>query len=376
MAQPSAGGYVPATNSTYDPRTGAFTGYNGLGQAAGKGGAGTAPSRSFGRCADAAAEAGHATAAAEAGPLLLKARTPSAGTCLISHGLAPLCLPAVLAAKPTSSHSRSARPNTPLPPQRPYGASMGAAPQGYGYNPKAYGSLESQSAKAEMIRREFSRTGQDPEFARKVAAREGLNNYVGDNGSSFGPFQLHMGGLASGRNSGPGLGDVFKKKTGLDPRDPSTVPQQIKWVADYTAKHGWGDFHGARNAGGASGGMHNISGAVGDIPGASAALSPQALAAPLPLRSPATNVRQLNPGLLSTVTAGANTFMADNPGYKVQINEGFNTQGHTKFSHHHNGTAMDIQIIGPNEKQVPNEGNDPTGIHRDVHGVLNVTVTT
>ena len=41
MVRPAAGGYVPATNSLYDPATGQFTGYNGLGQALGKGGAGT-----------------------------------------------------------------------------------------------------------------------------------------------------------------------------------------------------------------------------------------------------------------------------------------------------------------------------------------------
>jgi hypothetical protein len=155
-----------------------------------------------------------------------------------------------------------------VPPQRV--ASQGPYPtvdpatgrQGEGqapYNPRAYGSLSSKSAMAEMIRANAIRTGQDPELMRKVAAREGLNNYVGDHGSSFGPFQMHMGGLAPGKNSGPGLGDVFKKETGLDPRDPATVPRQIKWVADYTAKHGWSAFHGAR------GGMRNISGSMGEF---------------------------------------------------------------------------------------------------------------
>jgi hypothetical protein len=63
-------------------------------------------------------------------------------------------------------------------------------------------------------------------------------NYVGDDGSSYGPFQLHYGGV-SAKYPHPGLGDEFTKATGLDARDPKTMPAQVKFVADYTAKHGW-----------------------------------------------------------------------------------------------------------------------------------------
>jgi hypothetical protein len=66
-------------------------------------------------------------------------------------------------------------------------------------------------------------------------------SYVGDGGSSFGPFQLHMGGINPDMPHS-GLGDEFKKQTGLDPRDPKTVPDQVKFVADYTAQHGWHDW--------------------------------------------------------------------------------------------------------------------------------------
>jgi hypothetical protein len=66
-------------------------------------------------------------------------------------------------------------------------------------------------------------------------------NYVGDDNSSFGPFQLHIGGISQ-KYPHPGLGDTFREQTGLDPRDPKTVPQQVAFVSDYTAKHGWNDW--------------------------------------------------------------------------------------------------------------------------------------
>jgi hypothetical protein len=69
----------------------------------------------------------------------------------------------------------------------------------------------------------------------------GGKSYIGDGGSSFGPFQLHYGGVNKDMPH-PGLGDEFTKQTGLDARDPKTVPDQIKFVADYTAKHGWNDW--------------------------------------------------------------------------------------------------------------------------------------
>ena len=64
-------------------------------------------------------------------------------------------------------------------------------------------------------------------------------SYVGDDGSSYGPFQLHYGGVSQ-KYPHPGLGDEFTKQTGLDARDPNTQPQQVKFVSDWTAKHGWG----------------------------------------------------------------------------------------------------------------------------------------
>jgi hypothetical protein len=93
-------------------------------------------------------------------------------------------------------------------------------------------------------------------------------NYVGDGGSSFGPYMLHYGGVSQ-KYPHPGLGDEFTKQTGLDARDPSTVPQQIKFVADYTAAHGWHDWSTKAQADKLTGGAPTaVAGA--DVPSAAA----------------------------------------------------------------------------------------------------------
>ena len=86
----------------------------------------------------------------------------------------------------------------------------------------------------------------DPNIPVHVASTEGLNSYVGDEGSSFGPFQLHYGGMVAGPNSVSGLGDQFTKETGLHAADPRTVPQQVHWVLDHVKNsgEGWAPFHG------------------------------------------------------------------------------------------------------------------------------------
>jgi hypothetical protein len=100
------------------------------------------------------------------------------------------------------------------------------------------------------IRARAARYGIDPDVAVSVARSEGLGgSYSGDQGSSFGPYQLHLGGLAPGGNAVSGLGDIFKNATGLDPRDPSTWKQQIDFALSYAAAHGWGAFHGAARSG-------------------------------------------------------------------------------------------------------------------------------
>lgn len=86
--------------------------------------------------------------------------------------------------------------------------------------------------------------GIDPNVALRVANSEGLRSYVGDDNSSFGPYQLHYGGVAKGGNAVPGLGDEFTKSTGLDARDPQTWRQQVDFSLDRAKQGGWGPWHG------------------------------------------------------------------------------------------------------------------------------------
>lgn len=96
---------------------------------------------------------------------------------------------------------------------------------------------------AEYIRQAAIQRGIDPAVALRVAQAEGLNAYVGDGGSSFGPFQLHYGGVARGGNAVGGLGDVFTKRTGLDARNPDTWRQQVDFSLDEAKRGGWGPWH-------------------------------------------------------------------------------------------------------------------------------------
>lgn len=136
------------------------------------------------------------------------------------------------------------------------------------------------------IRQSAAKRGIDPDTAVRVARSEGLSAYVGDEGSSFGPFQLHYGGVASGANAVGGLGDEFTKVTGLHARDPSTWKQQVDFSLDQAAKGGWGPWHGAQRVGIADrqgiGGAVAMAGAPSQIPpvGTGAAQTPAGQAMP------------------------------------------------------------------------------------------------
>lgn len=104
-----------------------------------------------------------------------------------------------------------------------------------------------KAEKEAFIRSEAIKRGISPDVAMAVSRSEGFNVYEGDEGSSFGAFQLHYGGV-SRKHSSSGLGDTFTKKTGLDARDPSTEREQIKFALDEAAKGGWGPWHGWKGA--------------------------------------------------------------------------------------------------------------------------------
>lgn len=121
------------------------------------------------------------------------------------------------------------------------------------------GPLSSTNATSDYIRAAAAARGIDPNVALAVWASEGRGGYVGDQGTSFGPFQLHYGG---------GLGDIFTKQTGLHASDPNTQKQQIDFALDWAKTHGWSDWHGWRGSpfagiGGGGGGVTvNVGGVV------------------------------------------------------------------------------------------------------------------
>ena len=87
--------------------------------------------------------------------------------------------------------------------------------------------------------RRRSKWGIDPETASRVLAQEssyGQARQPGDNGTSFGPFQLHFA------PDGRAMGDQFQRDTGLNPRDPSTWKAQIDYAMKQAAQGGWGPW--------------------------------------------------------------------------------------------------------------------------------------
>lgn len=126
-----------------------------------------------------------------------------------------------------------------------FGGKMHPPPSGAGVSGKqSMTDAETEAA----IRAGAIKRGMDPDVAVKVWDSEGRRGYVGDRGSSFGPFQLHYGGVAGGGMAVSGLGDSFTKMTGLDARNPTTQQQQIDFSLDWARKNGWGAWHGWRGA--------------------------------------------------------------------------------------------------------------------------------
>jgi uncharacterized membrane protein YgcG len=98
---------------------------------------------------------------------------------------------------------------------------------------------------AAYIQQVAPKYGIDPNIALRVAQSEGLNNPVGDQGKSFGPFQLYTGG---------GLGNSFQQQTGLNPADfQNNWQAQVNFALQWAAENGWNPG-GVRTATGATGG--------------------------------------------------------------------------------------------------------------------------
>ncbi|NTG48572.1 hypothetical protein G6M04_14360 [Agrobacterium rhizogenes] len=102
---------------------------------------------------------------------------------------------------------------------------------------------------ASYITQAAIKRGIDPSTALAVAKSEGgLDSWNKQSGvfkngvqePSFGPFQLYKGG---------GLGNVFQKKTGLDPAVAANGPAGVDFALDHASKNGWGSWYGAKNTG-------------------------------------------------------------------------------------------------------------------------------
>ena len=107
----------------------------------------------------------------------------------------------------------------------------------------------------QYVRKAAYQRGINPDIAARVAGHEGMNvfdpskpDHGGDGGSSFGPFQLHYGGINPVMPHA-GMGDDFTKATRLDARDPSTWQKQVDFSLEHAKKRGWGNWMGATTAG-------------------------------------------------------------------------------------------------------------------------------
>lgn len=112
-------------------------------------------------------------------------------------------------------------------------------------------------AVASYLQQSASARGIDPAVAAKVLGGESGGNVaaVGDDGSSFGPLQLHYGGISKDYPHA-GLGDAFTASTGLNARDPSTWQKQIDFALDTAKTQGWAPWANTRD----KYGLQNFSG--------------------------------------------------------------------------------------------------------------------
>jgi hypothetical protein len=109
----------------------------------------------------------------------------------------------------------------------------------------ASGGFGTPAQKEAFIRTEAVKRGISPDVAMMVARSEGFNQFLGDNGTSGGSFQLHV--TPGGR--GHAVGDEFRAKTGLDPLNPKNEARAIQFALDDAKANGWSAYHGAARSG-------------------------------------------------------------------------------------------------------------------------------
>jgi len=121
----------------------------------------------------------------------------------------------------------------PAPAEAAPAAAIAPAPAG-----AAPGPLTREQALAKAAARAPA-YGLNPDVVTKVLGAEmGKTPYQpGDAGSSFGPWQLHKGGINPAMNH-PGMGDEYTKATGHDPNDPKYFDEQNDFALAGMAKQG------------------------------------------------------------------------------------------------------------------------------------------
>lgn len=164
---------------------------------------------------------------------------PRAGGTL---GASASTLPAPTPSRPQPLPAAASHPSlasAPPPDLGMSGTSFPAPPSEYG------GRNTDPRGVAPIIAADAQKYGISPDIALRVFSHEGMQNYTGDQGTSFGAPQLHV----TPGGKGDAVGDLFVRQTGLDPRDPKNEPAMIDFALKYASRHGWGAWTGARVAG-------------------------------------------------------------------------------------------------------------------------------
>jgi hypothetical protein len=75
-------------------------------------------------------------------------------------------------------------------------------------------------------------------------------------------------------------------------------------------------------------------------------------------------LKSVDPRLRQVLSAGRDQFEAAHPGYKVTASSG-RRYGKAQSQHGAEHGAVDVMIVGPDGREISNEGNDPTGLYHE-----------
>lgn len=152
-----------------------------------------------------------------------------------------------------------------------------------------------------IIREEAVALGVDPEIAVRVAKSEGglsdptqqsryINPKTGKRETSYGPFQLLIGG---------GLGDKALKQ-GIDPRRPENLRAGVRFALSEARRTGWGPWYGAAKAG-----IGRWAGLRGPIPSSAGSKIAGAATAPAVAPTQGSRPAYIAPGDTTSTQAGS-----------------------------------------------------------------------